>query len=104
MPPITPAEAKAAKKVQIPKEVFDAFNTCITKYLSDGVSEFTQKEVISVILSLGLNREDIFTNKWLEVEDLYREVGWKVVYDRPGFNESYDATFCFTERPTRKRR
>jgi hypothetical protein len=105
MPPITPEAAKAAKEGQIPDIVFDAFNRCITKHLDEGESEFTVNEVVAVIVSLGLNREDIFTNKWLDVEDIYRGAGWNVIFDKPGFNESYDAYFRFTKslRRTKKK-
>ncbi len=32
---------------------------------------------------------------WLNVEELYRAQGWTVTYDKPGYNESYPATFTF---------
>ncbi|MBP7118633.1 hypothetical protein KBA63_00970 [Candidatus Woesebacteria bacterium] len=97
MPPITPAEAEATKEVQIPEVVFDAFNKCITKYLDKGRAEFKFNEVVTVLVALGLKREDIVTNKWLNVEDIYRNVGWEVSVDLPGFNESYEGTICFTK-------
>lgn len=31
----------------------------------------------------------------LDVEDVYRAAGWEVTYDKPGYNETYDATFTF---------
>ncbi len=34
-------------------------------------------------------------NHWLDVEDVYREAGWVVEYDKPGYCESYEATFTF---------
>jgi len=43
----------------------------------------------------GLNRAEIFDKGWLNVEEVYRAAGWAVEYDKPGFNESYSATFTF---------
>lgn len=33
---------------------------------------------------------------WLNFEGAYRRAGWKVEFDKPGYNESYPATFKFT--------
>jgi hypothetical protein len=40
----------------------------------------------------------IYANRWMDVEPVYRKAGWKVDYDRPGYNESYEAHYTFTER------
>ena len=33
---------------------------------------------------------------WLDVEDVYRKAGWEVIYDAPGYNESfYEPSFEF---------
>ena len=40
----------------------------------------------------------IFSNHWLDVEDIYRKQGWKVVYDSPGYDESYDAYYEFRKK------
>lgn len=28
---------------------------------------------------------------WLDLEDIYRDEGWTVEYDSPGYNETYEA-------------
>ena len=43
-----------------------------------------------------LKRADVFSNHWLDVEDIYREQGWNVEYDKPTYNETYDAYFVFS--------
>jgi len=45
---------------------------------------------------LKVDRNKIFEMGWLDVEDAYRAQGWNVVYDRPGYCESYEASFIFT--------
>ncbi len=93
--PIKPDEAVAAKV--FPDEVITAFNELITENLSGKVSRFKQEDVIARIrLKTDVERREIFDNRWLDVEDLYRSEGWKVEYDSPAYNENYPAIFTFT--------
>lgn len=114
--PIKPEEVVAEKaRSSIPPEVFDAFNQAITIHWHEGQATFTQREVIDAITlkmrsaqpSISCEHPDkivgrIFANHWLNVEDVYREAGWSVEYDKPGYNETYAATFTF--KKGRKRR
>jgi hypothetical protein len=50
----------------------------------------------------GLNRNEIFKKGWLDVEEIYGKAGWKVEYDKPGYNEDYAAHFIFTNRRHRE--
>ena len=43
----------------------------------------------------GLERALIFKKGWLNVEEMYREAGWQVTYDRPAYNETGYAYFYF---------
>lgn len=92
--PITPEEAKAKHLEEIMPEVFESFNELIVKNLCNRYSSFKQKEVEKLVVEKLKGKQ--FYSKMLNVEEAYRKVGWKVVYDRPGYNESYDATFSFT--------
>lgn len=102
---ISPDELTLEEK--IPWYIVEAVNDLIrSKYKPNG-SSFTIKQ--DAILELAFekynNTEDfenfsqfkrrIFDNHQLDFEDLYRKNGWKVVYDKPGYNESYDAYFEF---------
>ena len=49
-----------------------------------GYAKVLQESVISELTRRGLSRNEIFSRKLLDVEDSYRQVGWKVVYYRPG--------------------
>ena len=33
----------------------------------------------------------------MDIESIYRADGWGVYYDKPGYNETYTATFEFTK-------
>jgi hypothetical protein len=56
-----------------------------------------QKDVVNELVALGLKRNEIFKNHWLDVEEIYEEAGWQVAYDKPGYNETYEASFEFTD-------
>lgn len=102
--PIRPDQVAKLAQIVFPSEVFDAFNELIAKNYVCGTARVDQKDVVDLIMEkLGLentvlNRQKAFDNKWLNIEEAYRETGWRVAYDKPGFNESYDAFFIFKQQ------
>lgn len=97
--PITPGEVVSLKTDSIPGAIFEAFNAMIAKHWDGHAASFEQRAVVAEILQRfgGTTSEDIFANKWLDVEESYRAAGWRVEYDRPGYNETYEARFTFTK-------
>jgi hypothetical protein len=81
-----------------------AFNAAILRNLTGGMSEprasFTQDEVIGMMCGSrpDINPEEIFAKGWLNIESIYEQQGWIVNYDKPGYNETYAATFTFVKR------
>ena len=55
-------------------------------------------EVVKRMKKKGLKENDIFDKGSLNVETIYRKDGWNVEYDKPGYNESYDASFKFSRK------
>lgn len=102
--PIRPEDLTAAKTKDIPQAVFDAFDAAIIRAWDGRRSVVNQNEVATDahrrLRRAGhtLSREQMFDNGWLDVEDTYRDLGWHVVYDKPGFNEDYPATFTFSRK------
>lgn len=97
--PITPAEA--ARGTAKPDFVIQAFNEMIASKMSGGQARFTQYEVMDRICSLSgltMTTSDILHSGWLDVEPLFREAGWSVEYDKPGYCESYKAFFIFKQK------
>jgi hypothetical protein len=102
---VTPKEIKKNKskeiKSEIPDFVFQIFNELISmKYKGDKEIIILQDEVIDLILQhdTSIERQDIFENKWLDVEASYRNVGWKVEYEKPiaWGGEDFEAHFVFS--------
>jgi hypothetical protein len=95
--PIKPSEVVDLKKNLFPDFVIEAFNELIAKNFRNKESVVRQLDVVNLILEKNSNvtENDISNNNWLDVEDAYRSEGWSVEYDKPGYNESYPATFTF---------
>lgn len=107
--PITPEEVLELKTEIIPKEVIAAFNSLIAERWNGYQSIVKQKEVVDLILSKynedqkAQIEKDIYSKHWLDIEPIYCKVGWDVVYDKPGYNETYSAYYMFTKSPSRNR-
>jgi hypothetical protein len=100
--PITPDQVGAMKLQVMPSQVIEAFNQIIAEaYSSRSKSaRLMQNKVVERILMLcaddhTVTEDTIFDNNWLDVEILFEEAGWKVSYDKPGYNESYEASWTF---------
>lgn len=112
--PISPKDVTVQKAKAFPPFVFEAFNELIAQNYTCGSATVKQKDVVTRMVSIAnkhisdqdldeefggygssVNSNKIYDNGWLNVEEVYREQGWKVSYDKPGYNESYDAYFVF---------
>lgn len=100
--PIRPSEVLGAKTSSVPEDVFEAFNELIIENWSGVVAIIRQEKIIERIKFKmpGVSRAQIFDRGWLDIEDAYRAEGWKVDYDRPAYNESYEASFRFARHPS----
>lgn len=94
--PLAPNEVVEAKRELIPDVVIETFNTLLAERGASGYTTIYQDEVVAQLEEQGLTQSDIYGHHWLDVEDVYREAGWKVEYDKPGYNETYRAFFRFS--------
>jgi len=95
--PIRPEEVTDGKKFQMPDAVLESFNALIARNFSGGRATVKQNDIVTLIASKGFHRQEVFDNHWLDVEDIYRQAGWEVTYEKPGYNESYEAYFMFVK-------
>lgn len=103
--PIRPSEVSKLKQKAVPPEVFDAFNEMIAENWDGSSANFTQKDVVAKIVAMvpkvggeRVSVSTIYDRHWLDVEGHYRKAGWVVDYDKPGYNEIYEANFTFSKR------
>jgi hypothetical protein len=93
--PIRPDEISGKKEQSFPDAVLQSFNELIVEKYSHGQASFTLEDVIKLMVKKGLKRKDIFDKGYLDVEPVYEAQGWKVVFDNPGYNETYSANYTF---------
>lgn len=96
----SPTEALTAKASLIPDFVIEAVNKLLAMRFDGGPCVIRQDEVIAIATQIGarassLDRSHFFTNHWLDFEPIYQARGWKVTYDKPGYNESYEPSWSF---------
>lgn len=96
--PLKPQDVAKEKQASIPDEVLECFNQVILEEYYNGYASIKQEDVVNLMISKGLDRNEIFKKGWLNVEDIYRKAGWKVEYDKPAYNESYPASFSFSAK------
>lgn len=95
--PISPRTIKKA----LPEEVIVAINKLLSEKITERGSylyaKFNQNEAVAAILSAmpNLSRQDVFDRGYLDFEFVYREAGWVVHFDKPGYNESYEGYWEF---------
>jgi len=97
--PITPDMVTDVKKELLPDAVIEAWNEVIAKNWNGKTSSFTQDEIVKrIVKKAKIKRDKVFDKRYLDVEDIYETEGWNVHYDRPGYNETYNATFEFKKK------
>lgn len=98
--PITPAEAMKQKRTEIPDEIIRVVNDMLVEKMSianptSGITLFQKDIVGRAAEALDMTTSEIFARKWMDFEPIFRDAGWEVKYDKPAYNESYDAFFVF---------
>lgn len=92
---ITPSALKDMAK-PIPPQVILAVNKLLIKEFCGSFPIILQQ--CDIIAELTISKTDLFKNHWLDFENHYRQAGWKVVYDKPAYNENYEPTFSFSPK------
>jgi hypothetical protein len=101
--PFTPAEAQASQSNRIPDVVITAVNQLLAEKYTNYVIRFTQPELEQKLSTLGVSKTAIslmYENHQFDFESAFRQFGWIVEYDRPGYNESYAPSYTFKRQPS----
>ena len=96
--PLSPGDIANAKSSTIPDEVIEAANELLAKRWDGYKSIFTLKELVALARSKRASVEHdsfLFDSGAYDIEIPFRESGWAVEFDRPGYNETYEAKFIF---------
>jgi len=92
--PISPDEVDDEKLKNIPDEVIETINGFIAQDWDGRMAKISNSTLTRVLKDKLGSR---FRHDWLKFETIYRQAGWKVVCDRPGYNECYDMNWTFTK-------
>ena len=101
--PLSPKEAEENHLRNIPDFVIAAVNRLLSNQANHKKIRIGQDEVIRHATSIAeangkyVTRDEFFNNHWLDFEALYRQEGWGVYYDKPGYSEDYNAFWVFTK-------
>ncbi len=96
--PITPDEVGPAKARGIPPQVIEAANELIARNWNGASSRFTLVELAKLARTKLGDPLHRFHEGDLDIEISFSLAGWSVVFDKPGYCESYDAFFVFARR------
>ena len=98
--PITPQEVVGKKREQLPDAVILAVNEMIVEKWNGTEASFKQDDLVARIIAKdsNLTSKILFDSHHLDFEEIYQKEGWLVEYDKPGFNETYPATFSFKRK------
>ena len=100
--PMKPSEVVPLKATMLPPEVCDVINEMIAKHWDgDSAMVFQTDLANAMVAALGIPKAEVYARKYLDFEPVYREAGWIVSYDRPGYCETYDPSWTFKRRRTR---
>jgi len=94
--PITPEEAKNKAQSSIPAFIIEAVNSLLIEKIGDQKScRILQEEILKKTQATQELKKQIFAKKWLDIEEVYSKMGWRVTYDKPAYNETYEPSFNF---------
>lgn len=105
--PIRPGEVAVKAQSLLPDFVVEVVNDLIIRAFAKSggtkagdrvhIGQYLIVEALKI--AAGIPKEDRLTSDqmaWLNFEEVFRAQGWKIEYDRPGYNEDYEPIFTFT--------
>jgi hypothetical protein len=97
--PITPKDVESIKAARMRPEMIEAANELIAEKWNGYNANFTVAELCArARLKLKMEAKESFQDGELDIEVVFRKHGWRVEFDRPGYNEMYDAHWIFTKK------
>jgi hypothetical protein len=92
---IKPEDIISAKRAALNPVVEKAVDFLIAYKWNGYCSKFTLRELKNKIVEMSGHNA---TKEMLNFESIYREHGWKVSFDTPGYHESYESSWTFTKK------
>jgi hypothetical protein len=96
--PITPDQVVKRLHDSIPEVIFSAINELILENWNGRIAYITQDAIVDRVCTLIDIDKSKFDLRWLDFEAHYRKSGWNVIYNSPGYNETFSAHVKFTKK------
>ena len=96
--PISPSEVYEQKLKNWPSEVFDVWNRLIADNFDGESSVILQKDAAKALKDCTRDNGFGFSMKYLYIEEIYRQAGWKVHYEKAAYNETFDSYYEFSKK------
>lgn len=97
--PINPDEIIREKAKAIPDQVIAGFNELIARNWNNGKAIVFTNDVLEIIQILtGASKDTIIQNHWLDVEPIYSEHGYVVVYCESKGHDSFPSYYEFRKK------
>ncbi len=90
---IKPNELAKRKAFTIPDKMIEIVNELLVENYRHGSKVIT---ILQNEIRERWNNDETWCTKNLDFEPLFEQEGYKVVYDKPSYGESYPASFTFT--------
>ena len=80
--------------------IIKAVNALLKEKYRGGTVTIKQKDIVSKAKEFcpELTSNEIFDKEHMDFEPIFIKAGWKVTYDKPGYNESYEPYFEFSAK------
>lgn len=97
---LSPSEVIAANKSAVASKAFDVvtgvFNSLLQEAFDGKSAVITQSAAVEAVArTMGIPRDEVFSNGYLNVEHSFRRAGWRCNYVKPDFNSLDEARFIF---------
>jgi hypothetical protein len=94
--PLSPKDLKKNLDKAIPSFVITAVNKLLKKDFRGGEVIIMKKDLMSEIKKIKeISDNELYDNKWLDFEPIFRKNGWNVTFESPDRGESFDDYFKF---------
>lgn len=97
--PISPSEIQYG----IPEPVIETFNQMIQEKWNGKSVTIKQKDAMPRVIAAFAKRGETITShklydmNWMDVEGPFQKAGWKVRYESPDRDESFDSYWTFSK-------
>lgn len=99
MKPIKPSDVDKSV-ASIPSSIIGCVNEMIKTKWDGRQAKILQKDLLKEVLKKDrkLTSQGIFDKHLFDFEPLFKKAGWLVDYDKPAYNEDYEAYFVFRKK------